>query len=650
MILTDSPKSFAHQAAATPCGLGPDLHIECSEVGAVMSPHQPRYVVIERIGTGGMGEVLLAREQGVEQVKRLVALKRIKADRGTCPGAAEAFRNEARVAARLTHPNIVQMYDFGADEGQLFIAMEYVAGRTVADILRRAHASGYQIPMEVVIAIAIDLARALHYAHSLRDEESQPLNIIHRDLSPSNVMVSLEGAAKILDFGLARASNVVGRDEKRYIIGKLGYMAPEQIKGDTLDLRADLFSLGVILWELTTRRRLFPGKNPSLAIATVDERKVPSIRPFRPDAPPGWEGVLRRALEPNPEDRYPSAHELQLDIEDIARFGGHIASNLPVVRTMAALFPEAAIVVAATDKSRRSPPRVLVVDDEENTLELFRRILRDTFEVKTAASVQEAMAVLDQEPFDVVVSDERMPGGRGVELLAYVAKTSPRSARLMVTAYPEHDVMLTAINQGNVHRFLLKPVRPDELRSAVRDVLAERNWAIFGEEMATNWESKADMQPASPPISLDELSATFDMLHRSLAPPLAIPWDALWPLASPWLQKVGAANLAVAVASRALTSEECDAIEGAVRQEVGDCWSHAEGHQMVLLMPRMDPDDAGRVGLLIRAATIGPEATDFQVAVGIADLAKGDHLRDCGGKAEENALVAWNKGPDHVVV
>ncbi|MFC1609643.1 serine/threonine-protein kinase [Myxococcota bacterium] len=612
-----------------------------------------RFTILDRIASGGMGDVLLARQEAADQVHRLVAIKRIRADHGKKWRSVDRFRNEARVVARLAHPNIVQMYDFGVRDGELFLVLEYVHGRTLSQILNRASQRSIQIPMETLIAMGIDLCRGLHYAQELRDEGNTPLQLVHRDLSPSNVIISFEGAAKILDFGLAKTTTAAAEEVAEPLMGKLGYLAPEQIHGLNVDRRADLFALGVTLWEATTGTRLFPRHASMRTVKDATYLPIPALAPLRSDAPPGWEGILRRALQARPEDRYATAVELQSDVEMVARFVGCVASNFPVVKTLATLFPEAAIDIGMTS-TPAGKPRVLLVDDEIATLDLFERALRNHFEVCRAASVPQAMEVLAQGPFDVVVTDERMPHQRGVNLLEHVARTSPFCGRMMVTAFAEHETMMSAINQGNVQRLLIKPVRPTELLAAVKSVVSDRKWAMDDSTKTPNVSGEAPSPKGHGPFSFDELTETFEIIRKAMPPQCALPWEAIRTLVDPIRKRRGrAATLFVALASRPLMVAEQEFIQPAIVEIGGpSSWIHVEGHQIVVVIFDNHSINAQEVAQQLRGVLNKDGPGDASIVVGGAPLPAGQDVIQAGQAAEANARLAWSEqeeeGTEHV--
>jgi len=579
-----------------------------------------------------MGDVFLAREQGADGVTRRVALRRIRPELARDERFRELFRREARVAIRLGHPNIVPVHEVGMAGDDLYLAMEYVDGRTLFDMLRQASAIGVEIPIEVTMAVALDVARGLHHAHELRGDDGMPLEIVHRDLSPRNVLVSLEGAARILDFGVAKAT-FEGEQEGTELKGKPGYFSPEQARLEQVDRRSDIYSLGIILWEMTTGHRLYPVQDALQALEVIGNHPIPSPGDFRP-VPPGWEGVLRRALAPDRAERYASARALQLDVEEVARSAGHVVSNLPVVSLLGALFPELALDLEVAPRARR--PTVLVVDDEPHMVELIARTLRRTVDVRTATSVAEALRALAAEPFDAVLTDERMPEQRGMDLLMHVARESPRTVRIMITAYADTELMLSAINRGHVDRFLVKPFEPADLVSMIEDVMMRdpRMRMLGGPIAAPDDQTRPDM--AAPAADGDTLTG-----HLLGPPSVALPWESLRHLAEEVREDALSCALLVGVADHPIRGEEQAAIEWVLDRRLPHCWLHVEDRAMAVLVPGIAASSAAALAAELRDAAFG--VLGARLAVAMAELPAGDDLAATGRLVERAAVDAWRE-------
>lgn len=593
-----------------------------------------RYTPIRPLGSGGMGDVLLGRDEGDPGMSRRVALKRIRPELASDPRFREMFRREARVALRLSHPNIVHVYDVSAEGDELMLVMEYVEGRTLHDLLAASAARARPLPLDVVMALALDVARGLHYAHELRDEDGQPLHIVHRDLSPRNVLVSVDGDGKILDFGVAKATIAADDSEGVELKGKPGYLSPEQARLEPVDHRSDIYTLGILLWEMTTGRRLYPVHDALEALEVIGRRPIPGVSEGRA-VPPGWEGVVRRALSADPAGRYQAARDLQLDIEEVARSAGHVLSNLSVVATLAELFPELALDLdPGSDRGAARRRTVLVVDDEPDMVEMMARTLRRAYTVETAGSVAEAMEALGRSPFDVVVSDERMPGRRGIELLQHVARESPRTVRIMITAYASTDVMLSAINHGHVHRFVPKPFRPGDLLAVVDEALA--GTLAAGELDAVEALDRPALAAMDGAVTLVERA---DRRHRPA--PSSLPWESLRHLAEPARADALTCALVVGVAERPIGLEERGAIEWVLAQRRVTYWIHVEHSALVLALPGVAAGTAAHLAGELRDATF--DVAGSRVAVAVGELTAEDDLALVGRRVEEAAFEAWRE-------
>jgi len=277
-----------------------------------------RYILGDRIGAGGMAEVYLGHVSGLAGFEKLFAIKVIHGHMVDDPGHAKMLLKEARIAATLTHPNVVQVLDVGVDHGEHYLAMEYVHGADLRRIMRRL---GQHRPMPLQFALPIihDVAQALHYAHTRRDDAGQELGIVHRDVSLSNVLVSFSGGVKLTDFGIAKMSAHTSTTAAGTLKGKFGYMSPEQSVGDIIDARSDVFALGVVLYELTTGRRTFPGENAFAIMNKVMAGEYVLPTQHLSGYPEALEKIVVRAMAIEPEDRYPTARAMADDLAKFAR-------------------------------------------------------------------------------------------------------------------------------------------------------------------------------------------------------------------------------------------------------------------------------------------------------------------------------------------
>lgn len=278
-----------------------------------------RYQVVKHLTSGGMAEVLLGRSDGIEGFERHVVLKRIRPEHAQDERFISMFVDEARLAAGLHHQHVVQVFDIGEnDDGEFFFAMEYIHGEDLRKILSTVAKSRAHVPLGLVCAIVSAAASGLHYAHERKDNRGRPLNIVHRDISPSNILIGYDGAVKVLDFGIAKAAMRNAETVVGSLKGKCSYMSPEQCKGQSIDRRSDVYGLGVLLYELATTSRLFKGDNEYLVMDAIVNGKfaLPQVR--RPDLPSELSSIIMRALSVDPDRRFQTAEELRIALDQLA--------------------------------------------------------------------------------------------------------------------------------------------------------------------------------------------------------------------------------------------------------------------------------------------------------------------------------------------
>ncbi|MEO8699924.1 MAG: serine/threonine-protein kinase [Kofleriaceae bacterium] len=275
-----------------------------------------RYTIDALLARGGMGEVYLARIQGAHGFERQVVIKTIRTELVADERAALMFVDEARIAAGLHHRNIVQILDFDRYDGGAFLVTELVDGCDLRTLLQQLRQPP---PYDIAVTIVAELATGLAAAHAARSEDGMPLNLVHRDVSPSNVLLGIAGEVKLADFGVAKARSRSYHTVSGTIKGKAAYMAPEQILGEPLDQRADVFGLGVLLFEVATRTRLYSSKSDPNAMKQILEGEAVDPATRRPGFPPGLTAIIRRSLARDRDHRYQSAKAVVADLEDLAR-------------------------------------------------------------------------------------------------------------------------------------------------------------------------------------------------------------------------------------------------------------------------------------------------------------------------------------------
>ncbi len=272
--------------------------------------------------------------------KKIVAIKKILPVHSSNEKFIHMFLDEARIVAPLDHPNIVQTLDFGKIDQTYFLAMEWIDGKALSTVVRQQIESNMQFPIPVALVVALDVCEGLGYAHSRSDAFGRPLGIVHRDISPPNILITRNAIAKIADFGIAAAEGRTTQTRPGVIRGKFSYMSPEQSKGGALDGRSDLFSIGIILYELLTSQRLFFKESEADTILAVREGKIPSIDSFRSDVSGSLRRLIRKALAVLPKKRFAAAEEMAEAIRDILRYEYPTTSRLNVTQFLSSLFPD----------------------------------------------------------------------------------------------------------------------------------------------------------------------------------------------------------------------------------------------------------------------------------------------------------------------
>ncbi|RAL20859.1 hypothetical protein DL240_14330 [Lujinxingia litoralis] len=365
-----------------------------------------KYYLLERINVGGMAEVFKAKAFGVEGFERLLAIKQILANIAEDEGFISMFIDEAKIAGQLTHPNIAQIFDLGQVDGSYFIALEYISGKDLKTQFERARRIGEKVSIPRVCYVLMKVCEGLGYAHEKSDPQGRPLNIVHRDISPQNILTSFEGEVKIIDFGIAKAQGKTSHTQAGMIKGKFSYMSPEQVRGLHVDHRSDIFSLGVVLYELLTLERLFTGESDFETLEKIRrvEMSPPSL--YNPHIPKALEDIVLRALSGNPEERYQSAYELGEALERFMREQGYYYTNKDLAAYMKEAFSadiefenkkleyyrslNLQPIQEAPPVASRRPAADLSWGDEEMETQIFGR--------------EDAIAIVDDA--DIVYADE----------------------------------------------------------------------------------------------------------------------------------------------------------------------------------------------------------------------------------------------------
>jgi serine/threonine protein kinase len=291
-----------------------------------------RYQVVERIAAGGMAEVYRGESAGIEGFRKKVAIKRVLPKLSANREFINMFLDEARLGAYLSHSRCVQVFDIGQGAGAHFIVMEYVDGTDLQGVLEFLQARGQTMSLEVACLIAMNVCEGLAYAHQAADHSGNPLNIVHRDISPHNVLITRFGEVKLVDFGLAKASSHLTDEDEDMVKGKFGYLAPEVTLGQGADKRVDIFAAGILLWEMLAGRRLFKGDSDVETFKQVRAAVVPDIREMRPEVDEKLWRVIQKALAREPNDRYSTADDFVKDLSLILLAGDRPVTYLDIAR------------------------------------------------------------------------------------------------------------------------------------------------------------------------------------------------------------------------------------------------------------------------------------------------------------------------------
>lgn len=457
-----------------------------------------KYIVQGELGRGGMGVVYDATDPLIERRVAIKTVARHLLDPGEAQQMMQRFKREAQAAGRLTHPNIVAVYEYGEDEEMAFIAMEHVSGRGLDESMR----PGRLLDQPLVRSIAAQLLQALQFAHGL--------GVVHRDIKPSNLMLTGDGRVKVCDFGIAQLESS-RLTQVGTVLGTPSYMSPEQIQGLATDRRADLFSAGVLIYQLLTGQKPFPGDTLTALIHSVLKGQFTAPTEVNPALDSAFDAVLARALAVQPADRFQSAAEFGRALE--CAFNGEAWSPADDYEATvqiepgpaAGLTPAPRMGVTPTPTLRKidftavqkkidldatrahgpagaalgqgaaaaaARPRVLFVDDEERILSALKLLFKQPYEVHVATEGAQALALMAQHHFHVIVSDQRMPTMTGTELLSKARVASPNTVRILLTGYSDLAAIVGSVNEGEVYRFASKPWNTQEIRGLLAEAAA----------------------------------------------------------------------------------------------------------------------------------------------------------------------------------
>lgn len=352
---------------------------------------QQRYRVVEKLESGGMAEVFRAESEGLQGFRKQVAIKRVLPHLSEKKKFIAMFLDEARLSAQLSHSNCVQVFDIGVGDAAFFIVMEFVDGANLKGIAESVKKQGKDFPVAAAAFIIHEICKGLSYAHELTDGNGMPLNLVHRDMSPPNVLITKFGEVKIVDFGLAKASSQLEKSEPGIIKGKFSYLSPEAAMGQEVDSRTDIFAVGIMLWELLAGQRLFLGDTDFQTVKKVQMAQVPAISQINRKVPPELERIVNKALAKDQTQRYGTARELGQDLTRFMFSYGQAISGYDI----------ATIVQGAMrEKQRVRPPQGSIIDKLiEEALFEFTSLKEDASaasgQIKAASAPLDAQAFVD---------------------------------------------------------------------------------------------------------------------------------------------------------------------------------------------------------------------------------------------------------------
>ena len=367
------------------------------------------FLLDRKLAEGGMAEVYLAHHVGFGGFQKQVVVKRILPALAMHQDFVNMFLNEARLAARLSHANVVQVIESGEIDGRYYIAMEFIDGSDLKPFYDDAERGGDPVPPGLACRIIADLLAGLHYAHTVSDEQGRPLGLVHRDVSPQNVLITRTGNVKIVDFGIAKATNAAGQQTRvGQVKGKISYMSPEQAMGKPVDARSDVFACGILLWELVTGQRLFSRPNDMATIMAITDDNRRPVRSVRPELPEELDHVLTQALARSLTDRYPSAQAMQNELEALIRSQGWDADRRALERHMEARLALPSIpTLRAVDDAEADEPATML--DSPLVRQALKAAYAKAASPEVSASSQAATLALSAQAVRVAAAATQPP-------------------------------------------------------------------------------------------------------------------------------------------------------------------------------------------------------------------------------------------------
>ena len=362
-----------------------------------------RYILFGEIAAGGMATVHFGRLNGPVGFSRTVAIKRLHPQFAKDPEFVTMFLDEARLAGRIRHPNVVPTLDVVATEGEIFLVMEYVQGESLARLTRALRTRGAGVPPDIAVTILAGMLHGLHAAHEAKDEHGEPLNIVHRDVSPQNVLIGTDGVARVLDFGVAKAAGRLQTTREGQLKGKIAYMAPEQLHSGQVARQTDIYAAAVVLWETLTGRRLFEGDNEAMVLMRALEGKFPTASSIIQGLSPAFDEVIARGLAKKPEDRWTTAREMAIALERCGRMASPSEVGEWVERT-------------ASEELTKRAARVAEIESV-------------TSQVQAGGGNRQAEALIAEAANSSPRIQEKFPSSKNLEPVVDVSAVEPMSGR-----------------------------------------------------------------------------------------------------------------------------------------------------------------------------------------------------------------------------
>jgi len=466
------------------------------------------YVLLEKVASGGMGTVFKARKIGVEGFEKIFAMKRIHPHLiEDNKEFIEMFIDEAKLAAQLTHPNVVQIYDLGKKDQYYYIVMEHVFGKDLDTILKRLRSENKAMPFHYLAFIGINLCQALDYAHRKYDSSGKSLGIVHRDVSPKNILISFEGEVKLTDFGVAKAASKIHQTMTGSIKGKIPYMSPQQASGDEIDHRSDIFSLGTVLFEMAVGEKLFSAESEMALLRKVQNAQFVPPSKKNPDIPKDLENIILRVLQLDPQRRYQTAIQLKKDLErflrdykesipaysDIAQFMVRLFSDEIEERSLIKTLEETKSVTEKEEKvtaekilepayfpdtakdtlAKKMLYKLMLADDNAETQKLVNSALRrEDLKIISFSDGQKVLDSIEQINPDIVLLNLTLPKKDGYEVCKFI-KNNKKLTNTTVIFLKEASEKIddSKIKKLSYYDILRKPFNPRKLAQKVNKII-----------------------------------------------------------------------------------------------------------------------------------------------------------------------------------